>query len=125
MRKLQITFYVSRITPHKRICHFCHTCHFLHIVHTDNIRAARDANSNRRGGSFHAFVRGQVKCKADERFSGWPQQYRISQRADLIEAIDQLFKQIESITPLNIVKAAQKYFTPERRTVVVLKGAQS
>jgi zinc protease len=42
-----------------------------------------------------------------------------------IEAVDQLFKQIESITPLDIIKAAQKYFTPERRTVVVLKGAQS
>ena len=42
-----------------------------------------------------------------------------------IEAVDQLFKQIESITPQDIMKAAQKYFTPERRTVVVLKGAQS
>jgi zinc protease len=42
-----------------------------------------------------------------------------------IEAVDQLFKQIESITPQEIMKAAQKYFTPERRTVVVLKGAQS
>jgi len=42
-----------------------------------------------------------------------------------IEAIDRLYKQIDSITPQDIMKAAQKYFTPEQRTVVVLKGAQS
>jgi predicted Zn-dependent peptidase len=32
---------------------------------------------------------------------------------------------MESVTPQDIVNAAKKYFTPERRTVVVLKGAQS
>jgi zinc protease len=42
-----------------------------------------------------------------------------------IEDIDRLYKQIDAVTPQDIMKAAQKYFTPERRTVVVLKGAQS
>jgi zinc protease len=42
-----------------------------------------------------------------------------------IEAIDRLYKLIDSITPQDVMKAAQKYFTPEQRTVVVLKGAQS
>lgn len=44
---------------------------------------------------------------------------------DGITAVDQLFREIEAITPKEIMDAAQKYFTPERRTVVVLKGAQS
>jgi len=42
-----------------------------------------------------------------------------------ITAVDQLFKEMEAITPKDIMDAAQKYFTPERRTVVVLKGARS
>jgi len=42
-----------------------------------------------------------------------------------IEVVDLLYKQMESVTPQDIVDAAKKYFTPERRTVVVLKGAQS
>lgn len=42
-----------------------------------------------------------------------------------IDAIDRLFKEIEAVGPQDIMKAAQKYFTPERRTVVVLKGAKS
>lgn len=42
-----------------------------------------------------------------------------------IEVVDLLYKQMESVTPQDIVNAAKKYFTPERRTVVVLKGAQS
>jgi zinc protease len=41
-----------------------------------------------------------------------------------IEVVDQLYKQLETITPQDIMNAAQKYFTPERRTVVVLKGAK-
>jgi zinc protease len=42
-----------------------------------------------------------------------------------IEDVDRLYKQIDAVTPQDVMKAAQKYFTPERRTVVVLKGAQS
>jgi len=42
-----------------------------------------------------------------------------------ITAVDQLFKQFDTVTPKEIMDAANKYFTPERRTVVVLKGAQS
>jgi len=42
-----------------------------------------------------------------------------------IDDIDRFYKQIDAVTPQDIMKAAQKYFTPERRTVVVLKGAQS
>jgi len=41
-----------------------------------------------------------------------------------IEVIDQLYKHLETITPQDIVNAAKKYFTPERRTVVVLKGVK-
>ena len=42
-----------------------------------------------------------------------------------IEAVDKLYGTMETITPEDILKAARKYFTPERRTVVVLKGTQS
>jgi len=42
-----------------------------------------------------------------------------------IEVVDRFYKQIDAVTPLDIMKAAQKYFAPERRTIVVLKGAQS
>ena len=40
-----------------------------------------------------------------------------------IDVVDQLFSQLDTITPQDIMRAAGKYFTPERRTVVVLKGA--
>jgi len=41
-----------------------------------------------------------------------------------IEAIDQLYAEIDRVTPDDIMAAARRYFTPERRTVVVLKGAR-
>jgi len=41
-----------------------------------------------------------------------------------IEVIDQLYKKSDTITPQDIMSAAKKYFTPERRTFVVLKGVQ-
>jgi zinc protease len=41
-----------------------------------------------------------------------------------IEVIDQLYNSMDKVTPESIMKAAQKYFVPEHRTVVVLKGAQ-
>jgi zinc protease len=41
-----------------------------------------------------------------------------------VEVVDQLYKVSDTITPQDIMNAAKKYFTPERRTVVVLKGAQ-
>jgi zinc protease len=41
-----------------------------------------------------------------------------------IEVVDRLYKQGDTITPQDILHAAKKYFTPECRTVVVLKGAQ-
>jgi zinc protease len=41
-----------------------------------------------------------------------------------IDIVDRLYAQFETITPADLMKAAQKYFVPERRTVVVLKGAQ-
>jgi zinc protease len=40
-----------------------------------------------------------------------------------IDVVDELFRQLDTITPQDIMNAAGKYFTPERRTVVVLKGA--
>ncbi|MBM2841528.1 MAG: Insulinase family protein, partial [Bacteroidetes bacterium] len=41
-----------------------------------------------------------------------------------IEVVDQLYAELNKITPQHIMNAARKYFTPENRTVVVLKGAQ-
>ncbi|MEO6005810.1 MAG: pitrilysin family protein [Opitutus sp.] len=42
-----------------------------------------------------------------------------------IAAVEALYTQMDSITSEDLMRAAKKYFTPERRTVVVLKGAQS
>ncbi len=42
-----------------------------------------------------------------------------------IDVVDTLYTQIEGITPNDVMNAAQKYFTPDRRTVVTLKGVQS
>jgi predicted Zn-dependent peptidase len=41
-----------------------------------------------------------------------------------IDVIDPLYTYLDAVTPEEIMMAATKYFTPERRTVVVLKGAQ-
>jgi zinc protease len=41
-----------------------------------------------------------------------------------IDVVDRLYKTSDSITPEDIMNAAKKYFVPERRTVVVLKGAK-
>lgn len=41
-----------------------------------------------------------------------------------IEIVDQLYAELDLVTAQDIMNAANKYFTPERRTVVVLKGAQ-
>ncbi|HEY6950763.1 MAG TPA: insulinase family protein, partial [Bacteroidota bacterium] len=41
-----------------------------------------------------------------------------------IEAVDEFYDRLENVTPSDIMNAARKYFTPQRRTVVVLKGAQ-
>jgi len=41
-----------------------------------------------------------------------------------IDIVDQLYNQLEKITAQDIQNAAKKYFTPERRTVVILKGAK-
>jgi zinc protease len=40
-----------------------------------------------------------------------------------IEAIDSYYTALANVTPEEIMKAAKKYFVPERRTVMVLKGA--
>jgi zinc protease len=41
-----------------------------------------------------------------------------------IEVVDQLYRQFDTITPEDIQNSAKKYFIPDARTVVVLKGAQ-
>ena len=41
-----------------------------------------------------------------------------------IEVVDKLYAAIEAVTPEDIRTAALKYFVPERRTVVTLKGAR-
>jgi zinc protease len=41
-----------------------------------------------------------------------------------LEALDRLYAEVEQVTPEDVQKAARKYFQPQRRTVVVLKGAQ-
>lgn len=40
-----------------------------------------------------------------------------------IDGVDRLYKASEQVTPEDIQRAARKYFTPQRRTVIVLKGA--
>ena len=40
-----------------------------------------------------------------------------------IDVVDELFSQLDTVTSQDIMRAAGRYFTPERRTVVVLKGA--
>ncbi|MDH3253131.1 MAG: insulinase family protein [Ignavibacteria bacterium] len=42
-----------------------------------------------------------------------------------IETVEALYRQFQTITVQDIMGAAQKYFNPERRTVVLLKGARS
>ncbi len=42
-----------------------------------------------------------------------------------IAVVDTLYARMDAITPEDLMRAAKKYFTPERRTVVVLKGGQS
>jgi zinc protease len=41
-----------------------------------------------------------------------------------IDVVDRLYKTADTITPEDIMHAAKKYFVPERRSVVVLKGAK-
>ena len=41
-----------------------------------------------------------------------------------VEVIDQLFSKAGTITQQDIMNAAKKYFVPEHRTVIVLKGVQ-
>jgi zinc protease len=41
-----------------------------------------------------------------------------------IDVVDVLYGQLDEVTPEEIMLAARTYFTPEQRTVVVLKGAR-
>ncbi len=41
-----------------------------------------------------------------------------------IAVIETLYARMEAVTPDDLMRAAKKYYTPERRTVVVLKGNQ-
>ena len=41
-----------------------------------------------------------------------------------IEIVDRLYAELMTITPADIMQSAKKYFVPESRTIVVLKGAQ-
>ena len=41
-----------------------------------------------------------------------------------VDVVDVLYRQFDTVTPQEIMQAAQKFFAPEQRTVVVLKGAQ-
>jgi zinc protease len=42
-----------------------------------------------------------------------------------IEVVDRYYEALERVTPADIREAARKYLVPQRRTVVVLKGARS
>ncbi len=42
-----------------------------------------------------------------------------------IQAVEQLFAASDQITPQDILRAAGKYFVPERRTTIVLKGEEA
>jgi zinc protease len=39
-----------------------------------------------------------------------------------IEAVDRLYESIDRVTPEDIRRAVEKYYQPNRRTVMVLKG---
>jgi predicted Zn-dependent peptidase len=39
-----------------------------------------------------------------------------------IDAVDAYYTALAKVTPEDVMKAAKKYFVPERRTIVVLKG---
>jgi zinc protease len=41
-----------------------------------------------------------------------------------IEVIDHLYTTMEKVTPADIMHACQKYYVPEHRSVIVLKGTQ-
>ena len=41
-----------------------------------------------------------------------------------IEVVDQLYIELNKVTPQDVMHAARKYFVPDSRTVVVVKGAQ-
>ena len=41
-----------------------------------------------------------------------------------IDVVDQLYRHFDRISPQDVVSAARHYFVPERRSVVVLKGAE-
>lgn len=41
-----------------------------------------------------------------------------------IDVVEHLYKQADTVTAQDVMNAAKKYFVPEQRTVVVLKGAQ-
>jgi zinc protease len=42
-----------------------------------------------------------------------------------VECVDRFYQAVERVTPGDVVRAARKYFLPERRTSIVLKGANS
>jgi predicted Zn-dependent peptidase len=42
-----------------------------------------------------------------------------------VEVIDRLYQEMDQVAPEDVMRAAAKYFTPERRTVVVLQAAAS
>lgn len=42
-----------------------------------------------------------------------------------LEVVDQLYAEMDQVTPQDILQATKKYFDPKRRTVAVLKGTQS
>ncbi len=42
-----------------------------------------------------------------------------------VEAVDKYYRAMDRVEPADIVRAARKYFIPERRTVIVLKGNNS
>ena len=42
--------------------------------------------------------------------------------AGSLEAVDRLYRASDQVTPEDVRRAARKYFTPKRRTIIVLKG---
>ncbi len=42
-----------------------------------------------------------------------------------LEVVDQLYTEMDQVTPQDILQATKKYFDAQRRTVAVLKGTQS
>jgi zinc protease len=84
-----------------------------------NLVDAKRLNDLKRRKRYQFLMNLDTPDKVDSRLA------RIVALTGGIDAIDVIYRQLEQVTPQDIQNAAKKYFIPEHRTVVVLRGAQS